>query len=162
MPYLIDGHNLVPQVPGLSLSDPDDEAQLVAVLQAFASRIRRRIVVYFDRRAGGLAPNLSRAGVQVHFVTPPKTADEAIRSHLEGLRGEARNWTVVSSDMEIRRSAQKMGAAWLSAADFARRLASTPGRKEREDKPDQPASDSEIREWERLFTDRKTSRRRGR
>lgn len=162
MPYLIDGHNLIPQVRGLSLSDPDDEAKLVAALHVFASRNRRRIVVYFDRRAGGLAPNLSRAGVQVHFVAPPKTADEAIRIHLEGLRGEARNWTVVSSDMEVRRSAHRMGAAWLSAADFARRLQSAPGRNEREDKPDQPASDSEVREWERLFTDRKTGRRRGR
>jgi predicted RNA-binding protein with PIN domain len=162
MPFLIDGHNLIPHVPGHSLSDPDDEAHLVAALHGFASRNRRRIVVYFDRRAGGLAPNLSRAGVQVHFVAPPKTADEGIRRHLEGLRGEARNWTVVSSDMEVRRSAEKLGAAWLSAADFARRLQSAHSRKEVEDKPDQAESDSEVQEWERLFTGRKTGRRRGR
>ena len=27
MPYLIDGHNLIAQMPGLSLSDPDDEVR---------------------------------------------------------------------------------------------------------------------------------------
>jgi len=33
MPYLIDGHNLIAQMPGFSLSDPDDEARLVLRLR---------------------------------------------------------------------------------------------------------------------------------
>ncbi len=32
MPILVDGHNLVPHVPGLSLRDPDDEMVLDAAV----------------------------------------------------------------------------------------------------------------------------------
>ena len=30
--YVVDGHNLVPKVPGMSLSDPDDETKLISLL----------------------------------------------------------------------------------------------------------------------------------
>ena len=35
MPYLIDGHNLIPKVRGLSLQSMDDEMELVELLQEF-------------------------------------------------------------------------------------------------------------------------------
>ena len=38
--YLIDGHNLIGQLPDLSLTDPDDEAKLVQKLTGFP-RARR-------------------------------------------------------------------------------------------------------------------------
>jgi len=158
MPFLIDGHNLVPFVPGLSLDDPDDEAHLVQRLRQFAARTRRRITVYFDRRAPGNAHNLSGAGVTVRFVAAPETADEAIRRHLERLRREALNWTVVSSDAEVRGFAERAGASWMSAPDFARRLAG-PGRPDvASDKPDRPPDSAEVQEWERLFAQRKPGR----
>ena len=34
MPYLIDGHNLIPKL-GLRLDLPDDEMQLIGILQEF-------------------------------------------------------------------------------------------------------------------------------
>jgi hypothetical protein len=33
MPYIVDGHNLIPKVPGLNLQDMEDELQLVELLQ---------------------------------------------------------------------------------------------------------------------------------
>ena len=33
MHYLIDGHNLIARVPGLSLADPDDEVKLLQLLK---------------------------------------------------------------------------------------------------------------------------------
>src|SRR5262245_8805655 len=38
MHLLVDGHNLIGQMPGLSLADPDDEAQLVLLLRGYAMR----------------------------------------------------------------------------------------------------------------------------
>ena len=55
MPYLIDGHNLIPKLAGFSLSAMDDEMQLIPLLQTF-SRVRRQPVeVYFDRAPAGHA-----------------------------------------------------------------------------------------------------------
>ena len=47
MPYLIDGHNLIPKL-GLRLDSVDDEMELVAILQEFARLERSQIEVYFD------------------------------------------------------------------------------------------------------------------
>ena len=48
MTYLIDGHNLIAQFPGMSLDDPNDEAMLVQKLSGFVARSKRRCVVVFD------------------------------------------------------------------------------------------------------------------
>ena len=49
MPYLIDGHNLIPKIPGLSLEMLDDEDRLIELLQEFARVRRQRIEVFFDQ-----------------------------------------------------------------------------------------------------------------
>ena len=47
MPYLIDGHNLIPKL-GLRLDSIDDESELIAILQEFSRRERRQVEVFFD------------------------------------------------------------------------------------------------------------------
>ena len=41
MGYLIDGHNLIPKIPGMSLRMEDDEQELIQLLQDF-SRYKRK------------------------------------------------------------------------------------------------------------------------
>jgi uncharacterized protein len=54
MPLLIDGHNLISQIPGLSLSDPDDEGDLVMLLRRYTTARRgRKVVVVFDHGVYG-------------------------------------------------------------------------------------------------------------
>lgn len=149
MPYLIDGHNLIAQMPGVHLSDPDDEATLCAALQRFCARTRSRATVYFDQgRLDAEDPPLS-SRLAIRFVRPPQTADEAIRRHLGRLRGEARNWTVVSTDAEVRRAAERAGARTLTSRDFARLVEGSPAPDA--EKPDTALSKEEIAEWERRF-----------
>ena len=125
MPYLIDGHNLIPRLPGLSLDIVDDEDQLIQRLQVFCQRQQKNAEVFFDRAPVGEA-NMRRFGrVTAHFVHRGRTADEAIRSRLVRLKGAARNWTVVSSDRQVRAAARSAGARVLSAAEFARLLQKT-------------------------------------
>ena len=119
MPYLIDGHNLIPRVRGLNLQQLDDEQALIARLEAFFRRQRKQAVVYFDRAQPGGSPDLKRAFLKVHFVRPPAIADTAIMQHLRRLKGEARNWVVISSDNEVRQGAERLGARVLSSEDFA-------------------------------------------
>jgi predicted RNA-binding protein with PIN domain len=119
MPYLIDGHNLIPRVRGLNLQQLDDEQELIARLDAYFQVQRKQAVVYFDRAQPGGSPDLQRAFLKVHFVRPPAIADTAILRHLRRLKGEARNWVVVSSDNAVRQGAEHLRARVLSSEEFA-------------------------------------------
>jgi len=149
MPYLIDGHNLIPRL-GLRLSDPDDEAKLTLLLQRYFARTGHKGTVYFDRRTPGGATGISSRHLTVRFIAPPRTADDAIRAHLSRLHGEAHNWAVISDDQAIRRSAERAGARWLSAAAFAAEVRSARRGSESE-KPEASLSPDDLAEFERLF-----------
>jgi len=48
MNYIIDGHNLIPNIPGLSLSDLDDEPRMIAIVREFCRLSRSHAELYFD------------------------------------------------------------------------------------------------------------------
>jgi predicted RNA-binding protein with PIN domain len=124
MGYLVDGHNLIPYIPGLNLADPDDEMRLVALLQSF-SRIRRKTVeVYFDKAAPGRAGIRKFGMVKVHFVSPISNADTAIRMRLRSMKANSRNWVVVSTDRQVRADAKAAGAGSLTSQSFAKMMES--------------------------------------
>jgi predicted RNA-binding protein with PIN domain len=122
VPYIIDGHNLIPHIPGLSLADLDDEIALVHILQKFAAQQRTKVEVYFDRAP----PTQSR--IQIHglikaiFVSQDQSADDAIRKRLTQLKKEAKNWTIVSSDREILAQAREAQSRLLKSGTFVKYL----------------------------------------
>src|SRR3990172_5405302 len=109
MPYLIDGHNLIGRITGLSLDDPDDEARLLATLRSFCARQKVKATVYFDGGVPGRTRPPSGSGLTARFIVPPETADDAILNHLSRLGREARNWMVVSSDAAVVGAARRAG-----------------------------------------------------
>lgn len=119
MPYMIDGHNLIPKVRGLSLGSLDDELALIGQLQAFARTSRQKIEVYFDRAAPGGAGTRHFGTLTAHFVRQGSSADDAIRARLQRLGKEARNWKVVSSDRQVQAEARSRSAQVISSEDFA-------------------------------------------
>jgi predicted RNA-binding protein with PIN domain len=152
MPYLIDGHNLIAATPGITLDDPDDEVRLIALVRTYCVRRGKRAYIYFDRAASGTADPPPVGGVVAYFVTPPRTADEAIRDHLVRLGREAKNWEVVSSDREVRDAAQQAGARSIDSQTFAKHITVKDLEPEDEtEKPSQSPSNNEVAEWERLF-----------
>ncbi|GAB4547946.1 MAG: NYN domain-containing protein [Anaerolineales bacterium] len=153
MQYLIDGHNLIPKM-GLRLDAPDDEMQLVHILQEFARLKRHAIEVYFDRAPLGQAGTRKLGVITAHFVPAGRTADSAIQARLRGMGKAAKNWTVVSSDREVQRAAQTAQAAFLSSEELAQlvRTAAAPAKPQ---PTDQPLSKREVEEWERIFREGK-------
>ena len=153
MPYLIDGHNLIPKL-GLRLDSIDDEMQLVSILQEFCRLERRQVEVYFDGAPPGHAGPRSLGAVKAHFVHLGETADHAICVRLEQLGGEARNWTVVSSDREVQEDAHVRKAQVLSADAFAAmlRAARQGGKKPAREEVD--LSSEEVDTWLKFFTQR--------
>ncbi len=150
MPYLVDGHNLIPRVAGLSLDSADDELQLVARLQDYCRRKRTRIEVYFDNAPPGSSGRRNFGPVTAHFVRQGRTADAAIRDRLGRIGRTAPNWTVVSSDREVQRAASTAGAVALPSERFAAEL-DRPTGSQGEPEPGQGMSPAELQEWLDLF-----------
>lgn len=159
MPYLVDGHNLIPKI-GLRLDSVDDEMELLKILQEFSRLSRRQIEVYFDGAPAGQAGRRKFAAVSAYFVDSRGSADAAIKARLRQLGRASRNWTVVSSDGEVRDAAGRLGANVLSAEEFSRVVAHLQAREE--DRRSGLAKsrregqlDPDVEEWLSLFRDRK-------
>lgn len=153
MPYLIDGHNLVPKIPGLSLKDVDDEIQLIELLQEFCRLSRKRVEVYFDNAPPGSVQVRRYGLVTTHFVRQGRTADDAIRVRLSDAGKKARNWTVVSSDTAVQSASRYAGAQTTTAEDFADLLLQTlqQSSQDEESSEDNTPSPEEISYWLDLF-----------
>lgn len=153
MPYIVDGHNLIPKLPGLSLDQIDDEMALVELLQEFCRRGRKKVDVFFDKAAPGGSRAHNFGSVTARFTYAGRTADDAIRSHIKRLGKEARNYTVVSSDRDVQSAARAARARVMSSKEFADVLLSQSETERRKNaESGQPSlNQKEIDEWLELF-----------
>jgi predicted RNA-binding protein with PIN domain len=122
MPYLIDGHNLIPKIPGVNLSDIDDEHQLINLLQDFCRKKRKKVDVYFDNAPPGEARTQKYGQVTAHYIRQGRTADRAIRQRLIEIGQSAQNWTVITSDREVAAASKEAHAKVISAENFTKNL----------------------------------------
>ena len=150
MPYLIDGHNLIPHL-GISLSAADDEMQLLTLLREFCRLSRKEAAVYFDGGLPGQPATRKFGAVTAHFVRPPSVADDAIAERLRRLGGDAKNWVVVSSDQRVQVEGRAARAQVISSEAFSRRLHQTLGPPAQSDRAADDMSEDEVREWLEIF-----------
>lgn len=153
MAYLIDGHNLIPKIPGMNLDDLDDEAQLIQTLRDFCRKRAKKAEIYFDNAPPGGTRTQKYGRVTAHFIRQGRTADQAIRARLHSLGRSAPNWTVVTSDREVAAAALETRAKLLTSQDFAHQLgeggpaqAASP-----ETDPDLAVNPDEVAEWLEFF-----------
>ena len=151
MSYLIDGHNLIPNVRGISLRDLDDEIALIELLQEFARKSRKKVEVFFDRAPEREARTQNFGTVKVHFVRQSITADEAIIKRLYAMEKRARNWTVVTSDRQIAAVVKGVHATLISSQEFSKLLEKTLDSAEEMSRQDKALGEAEVNEWLRLF-----------
>ena len=149
MTYLIDGHNLIPKL-GLRLDSIDDEVGLVSILQEFCRRERKQAEVYFDGAPLHHSGSRKLGVLTAHFVPLGKTADNAIREHLNRLGKSARNWIVVTSDRQVQAEARAVRAQIISSDLFAQQLRQIRGSAPKTT-GDRKLSDDEVNEWLKLF-----------
>ncbi|MCS6907848.1 MAG: NYN domain-containing protein [Anaerolineales bacterium] len=154
MPLIVDGHNLIGQMPELSLADVDDEQRLIEILCEFCRRAGHTAEVYFDNALPG-APRARKHGrLTAYYTRTGKSADQAIFERLSRLGREAHNWTVISSDRQVQTVARAHHARVLSSSEFARQLRATLRQEERSTTEWREAPEitaDEIKEWLRLF-----------
>jgi uncharacterized protein len=149
MPYLIDGHNLIPKL-GLRLDSMDDEMELVNILQDYCRLSRKTVEVYFDGAPTPHAGTRKLGTVTAHFVQLGSTADHAICRRLKSMGKSARNWTVVTSDRQVQAEARAVQAEVISSDSFATTLRETRNTAPKLNE-NRPLSHDEVEEWMRLF-----------
>ncbi|WKZ41224.1 MAG: NYN domain-containing protein [Anaerolineales bacterium] len=154
MPYLIDGHNLIPKL-GLRLDEPDDELELGRVLQDFARLKRHKVEVYFDGAPPGHAGTRNLGTVRAHFIRLGQTADSAIRARLNKMGKSAKNWVVVSSDREVQNAAKINQAQPMSSDEFVKLLRNTLASAPKTGTDEKTLSAREVDEWLDIFNRRK-------
>jgi predicted RNA-binding protein with PIN domain len=155
MQWIIDGHNLIPHVPGLSLSDPDDEDALIFWLQEYTRKTSDTIELFFDKAAIGQKSPVKHGRIIVNYVPASTIADQAIISRLQKLAARAANYTVVSSDHFVQTNARASRAKIMESSTFVDRVTHTL-------KSNNPASpdtshqlkDEEIQWWLDFFNHR--------
>jgi hypothetical protein len=149
MPILIDGHNLIGQLPMLSLEDPDDEEKLGRLLSSYRARTGKAITVVFDPGGAVVLPRQRQlGGVKIVFAPHGSNADRVIVNRVRRFRNP-REWLVVTSDRELSDKVERLGARVQSAEAFASALAGSA-----EVAPDwreSPPSADEIDGWLALF-----------
>jgi predicted RNA-binding protein with PIN domain len=153
MILIIDGHNLIPKVPGMQLSDMDDESQLVEYVREYCRRKRARAELFFDGAPAGSKPASGGGMVHIHYVRKGSTADAAMIDYLGRQEKNARNFTLVSSDRRIQAEARALGCGVFSSDQFAVEMINALSQVEVYSKEnDQPLKNEEVEKWLEIFS----------
>jgi len=153
MPYLIDGHNLIPKV-GLRLDSFDDELELLRRLQEFCRLRRAQVEVYFDGAPPGWASTRKAGVVTAHFIRQGSSADAAIEERLKKMKKSAKNWTVVSSDGRVQRAAGASRAGVMGAEKFSLEMDKAQIIGKTKSKSESALSPEDVEEWLAFFEKR--------
>ncbi len=162
MEYYIDGHNLIPKVGGIRLSDDNDEQKLLERLQSYASLSRKKCTVFFDKAPDNATRDSHYGTLSVIYVTHHIKADEEIIARVNKIgKTRAREITVVSSDQHVCWQCHQAGAATMRSEQFASEMErvfsgnkhpkeAVKGRQNIEPK----LSSKEVEEWMKIFSER--------
>lgn len=152
MTLVIDGHNLIPKIPDLHLTDLDDEPRLIHLVQEYCRLRRNNAELFFDGALPGMPGGSGGGLVHVHSVRKGLTADQAIIDFLAAKGKSAKNYTLVSSDRRIQTEAHSLGCTVLFSDQFAADLLNTLSKLTEEKKAqEKPLSSEEVNEWLALF-----------
>lgn len=154
MHWLIDGHNLIGQLPHLHLDDPHDEAKLLEHLRRYRAKTGHSITVVFD---SGLSyrPGVTKkqGGITVQFAPSGKSADQLIIRRIRKVK-DSQAVMVVTSDRAIRQAATQAGIRVLNSSEFAQQLLQNPSGAAPQDagsQADVNLSPDEVDEWLNIF-----------
>jgi hypothetical protein len=154
MKWLIDGHNLIGQMPNLRLDDPDDEAKLVELLRGFQVRTGHQVTVVFD--AGpSYHPTVTKksGGVTVQFAPSGQTADQVIARRLRRVKNP-QEVVVVSSDRTVQQAARQAQVRVLPTREFGQQLQPSSVEAVEDDRGSRvevKLSADEVDEWLKFF-----------
>lgn len=152
---IIDGHNLVPKIPGFSLSDPDDEVKLTALLQEYGRLTRSQIELFFDNAPPGKAGKRGSGLLHLHYVKQGVSADDAIIAYMRNCCQKSADVLLVTSDRRIQAEAKAIRISFINSEVFSNeiKMALSSPQAINKEKDKMPSPD-EVEEWLNLFTNK--------
>ncbi|NOX87533.1 MAG: NYN domain-containing protein [Calditrichaeota bacterium] len=154
--YLIDGYNLghkIPEVVQL-LKKRDFYSAIERIVQYVQSKInarKNRVIIVFDGRQGVFDFPAVSSVVEIRFSRKPQEADDIIRDFLRKT-SDTSEWIVVSSDLEILKTARDLGAGFIRSENFyVPGDSSTPDRLSPETRQKYDPKDVDIDYWLKMF-----------
>lgn len=151
MPYLVDGHNLLAQTPGLSLRRPDDRRRLLQALAGFSRARRCRITVVFDGDpVPGWRDELHLGAVRVLHSGAGRTADTALLELIRSSRRPA-DMILVTSDRSLHDKGRHLGARGMRGHVFRKMMAEGSGRGARPSEKPERSDPEELAYFMELF-----------
>ena len=152
MKYIIDGHNLIPNIPGLTLSDLDDEVQLIRLIQEYCRLSRSQAELFFDGAPPAYKLQGGGGSVHMHFVRKGTSADDAIIQYMHHAGQNKQNLTLVTSDHRIHAEARSLGIKILESPMFARvMIQMLRAAQDTRSKAEPELSSSEVDQWLEIF-----------
>jgi hypothetical protein len=157
MPYLIDGNNLM---PALADAGPDVGREgLCRLLQPLLEQDRLvRVVFDGPEPPAGLAAQIQQTGITVTYSGAAKA--DAIILKLVEADSAPKTLTVVSTDHEIRRAAERRRCKAVTSQEFAGKLLHIHAARNKPKPPPKPPevkgkqkglNDKETRQWLKEF-----------
>ncbi len=146
--FVIDGHNLIPKVPGIRLQDVEDENRLIEMINEYCRLSRSQVDLFFDGAPLPGQPGKKTGLVHPHFVRKGYSADDAIIEYVKKNQNPGNLLTVVSSDYRVATAARNAGCEVVTSETFAaemRRVFSSP--RATQELRDKKLSDSEVASW---------------
>ena len=154
MHWLIDGHNLIGQMPNLQLSDPNDEEKLLEYLRRYRARTGHQLTVVFDAgQSYQPATKKKQGGITVQFAPHGQTADRLIKQRVRRVRNP-QAMIVVTSDRAVQQAARQMGDRVVTAQEFSQQLLNlsvSGAPTDEEAQANLQLSADEVEEWLSIF-----------
>lgn len=146
--FVIDGHNLIPKVPGIRLQDIEDENRLIEMINEYCRLSRCQVELFFDGAPLPGHPGKKSGLVHPHFVRKGLSADDAIIEYVRKHQSPNNLLTVVSSDHRVTTAAKHAGCEVLTSESFAvvmQQVFLSP--RATQELRDKPLSDTEVANW---------------
>ena len=117
----------------------------------YIQRSNDRIELFFDRAAPGFNHRQKKGRLSVTYVPAPRTADQAIIGRLQKLGNKAADYTVVTSDHEIKANARSLRVKTMDSPAFVQKVLQTPRKIKNITDTGHPLGDEEVQWWLDVF-----------
>ncbi|HRU39782.1 MAG TPA: NYN domain-containing protein [Candidatus Goldiibacteriota bacterium] len=121
MVVIIDGYNLMPNIPVKGDTFEKQRLALIAELQEFVAINPSTVILVFD---GHKNPSMHRGNethgkIRVIYSAKDETADDVIEDMIANRKLKAKEYLIVSSDRRLQDYAEEHDMRWMSSQKFA-------------------------------------------